>query len=501
MTAGELLVLAPLRLEARALRQGSRSSRVEHIGRGPRRAGTTAARLARDCDASAVVVAGVAGALVDDLRPGDLVVADRVVDTAGVVVTLPSAVLLVGALRRAGLPARLGTIASTDRLVRGRPARSDLAALGAVAVDMESAAVVRHAWDRPMAVVRAIADTPERDLLSPGTLTGGLVALRALRAAAPVLAAWAAATGPRRVVMAAPRSFCAGVSRAIETVERALDRYGAPVYVRRQIVHNSHVVSELEGQGAVFVHDLDEVPEGATVVFSAHGVSPSVRATAAARHLSVVDATCPLVAKVHSEIRRFDQRGYQVVLVGHAGHDEIEGSLGEAPGIQLVATPDDVAALPAADPNRVAYVTQTTLAPDETSSVIDALRDRYPALAGPHASDICYATHNRQDAVRAVAAGTDLVLVVGSPNSSNAARLVEVARRTGTAAQLVDDPVAVDLGWLAGAADIGVTAGASTPESVVHAVVAALSGLGPVALEERTAHVENISFSLPPEVR
>ena len=500
-TSGALLALVPLRVEARAVGRGASGLRVERTGAGPARAAAAAARMA-SLPGKAMVVAGVAGALVNDLHPGDLVVADRVVDDHGQLVTdLPSATLLASALRRAGLQARTGTIASTDSLVRGRPARDALAALGAAAVDMESAAILRHPWERPVAVVRAIADTPGRDLISLSTVSGGIAALRALRAAAPVLVAWAAATEPRRVLMAGPRSFCAGVSRAIETVERAIGRYGAPVYVRRQIVHNSHVVTELEGRGAVFVQELEEVPDGATVVFSAHGVAPSVRADAAARRITVVDATCPLVAKVHTEIRRFNERGYEVVLVGHAGHDEVEGSMGEAPAMHLVSTPEQVDALETVDGARVAYVTQTTLSPDETSSVVEALRRRYPTLIGPHAGDICYATHNRQDAVRAVAADTDLVLVVGSSNSSNAARLVEAARSAGAAAELVDDPEALDLAWLTGVGNIGLTAAASTPESVVARVVDALRGLGPVKVSERTVHTENVYFSLPPEVR
>lgn len=498
-----LLALAPLRLEARAVSGGAPDARVARTGAGPRRAGAAAGRLRaeRANQAAAVVVTGVAGALEASLSPGDLVVADRVIDASGATIAvLPSAGLLAAALRRAGLPASVGTVVSSERLAR-RAERSALGALGAAVVDMESAALLREPWDRPTAVVRAVADTPARELISVGTFSGGLAALRALRAAAPVLSRWAAVTGPRSVVVAAPRSFCAGVDRAIETVRRAVERFGAPVYVRRQIVHNSHVVADLEGIGARFVHELDEVPDGATVVFSAHGVAPGVRAAAAARRLTVVDATCPLVAKVHHEIRRFDRQGYQVVLVGHAGHDEVEGSLGEASSIQLVSTPAEAAAVDAADPDRVAYVTQTTLAPDETSAVVDALRTRYPALAGPAASDICYATHNRQRAVRSIAADVDVVLVVGSANSSNATRLVEVARRAGVRAERIDDASDIDLAWLEGAGSVGLTAGASTPESLVVDAIAAIGGLGTVTVTERAVQTETITFSLPPEVR
>lgn len=498
-----LLALAPLRLEARAVAGGAPDAHVARTGAGPRRAGAAAGRLRAEhagrC--AAVVVTGVAGALDAGLSPGDLVVADRVIDATGdTIAVLPSAGLLAAALRRAGLPASVGTVVSSERLAR-RADRGVLSSLGAAVVDMESAALLREPWDRPTAVVRAVADTPARELISVGTFSGGLAALRALRAAAPVLSRWAAVTGPRSVVVAAPRSFCAGVDRAIETVRRAVERFGAPVYVRRQIVHNTHVVADLEGIGARFVHELDEVPDGATVVFSAHGVAPGVRAAAAARRLTVVDATCPLVAKVHHEIRRFDRQGYQVVLVGHAGHDEVEGSLGEASSIQLVSTPAEAAAVTAADPNRVAYVTQTTLAPDETSAVVDALRARYPALAGPAASDICYATHNRQRAVRSIAADVDVVLVVGSANSSNATRLVEVARRAGVRAERIDDASDIDLAWLEGARSVGLTAGASTPESLVTDAIAALAGLGTVTVTEQAVQTETITFSLPPEVR
>lgn len=315
------------------------------------------------------------------------------------------------------------------------------------------------------------------------------------------LDAWARAQGPRTVLLAGPRSFCSGVVRAIDIVERALDRFGAPVYVRRQIVHNRHVVDELTRRGAVFVDELDEVPDGATVVFSAHGVAPAVRAEADGRDLQVIDATCPLVAKVHAEIRRFDRQGYGVILVGHSGHDETEGTLGEVDGIRLVTTADDAEAVEVADPARVACVTQTTLAPDDVADVIGRLERRFPGLARPAADDICYATQNRQDAVRAIAAECDLLLVVGSPNSSNSNRLVEVARRSGCPAELVDDVADIRLEWLAGARTVGVTAGASAPESVVRRVIDALAALGPVDVSERAVTTESVRFALPSEVR
>jgi 4-hydroxy-3-methylbut-2-enyl diphosphate reductase len=312
-----------------------------------------------------------------------------------------------------------------------------------------------------------------------------------------------------RVLLAAPRSFCAGVERAIEIVERALGRYGAPVYVRRQIVHNAHVVADLEAKGAVFVEELEEVPAGATVVLAAHGVSPAVRAEATDRgDLSVIDATCPLVAKVHHEARRFVANGYDIALIGHADHEEVVGTVGEAPDrIHLVATPEDVAALavPAIAggnrPRPMAYLTQTTLATDETAEVVAALEGRFPEIAGPSAADICYATQNRQEAVRAMVGDCDLVLVVGSANSSNTARLVEVARREGGRAELVEDAGQIRPSWLDGVDTVGLTAGASAPEVLVQEVIEALGQIRPVTVEERRTTEETVRFALPMQVR
>jgi 4-hydroxy-3-methylbut-2-enyl diphosphate reductase len=305
----------------------------------------------------------------------------------------------------------------------------------------------------------------------------------------------------RVVLLAAPRSFCAGVERAIEVVERMLEQC-TPVYVRKQIVHNRHVVADLEARGAVFVDELDEVPDGATVVFSAHGVAPQVRADAARRALRVVDATCPLVTKVHAEARRFAARGDTVVLVGHAGHEEVEGTLGEAPDrTLLVADAAGVAALDVPDPARVSYLTQTTLAVDEVEEVVDALRERFPALRGPGSDDICYATTNRQEAVKAIARDADVVLVVGSANSSNSRRLVELARRLGTAAHLIDDASELREEWLAGARVVGLSAGASAPPRLVEEVLDALRARGPVEVEERRTTSEHLQFSLPSTVR
>jgi 4-hydroxy-3-methylbut-2-enyl diphosphate reductase len=304
------------------------------------------------------------------------------------------------------------------------------------------------------------------------------------------------------VLLAGPRSFCAGVERAIEIVERVLDRQGPPVYVRKQIVHNTRVVSDLERRGAIFVDELDEVPDGATVVFSAHGVSPAVREEAAARGLSAIDATCPLVSKVHAEARRFADDGYLVAFIGHAGHEEVEGTIGEAPrSMVLVETAADVARLAPPQEGKVAYLMQTTLAADEASSIAGAITTRFPDARGPRSDDICYATTNRQNAVRAVAAESDLVLVAGSKNSSNSVRLVERAERAGTPAHLIDGPEDIQLSWLAGVSTVGLTAGASAPPAVVDEIIAAIAGLGPVEVSERITTTESIRFGLPREVR
>jgi 4-hydroxy-3-methylbut-2-enyl diphosphate reductase len=306
----------------------------------------------------------------------------------------------------------------------------------------------------------------------------------------------------KRVLLAKPRGYCAGVDRAVQTVEEALKLYGAPVYVRKQIVHNKHVVATLERRGAVFVEETEEVPEGAVVVFSAHGVAPAVRDEADRRGLGTIDATCPLVSKVHAEARRFAADGYLVALIGHAGHEEVEGTLGEAPGSTvLVESGADVATLKPDDPAKVAYLMQTTLSAEEADGVVGELLDRFPAARGPGSDDICYATTNRQLAVRAIASECDLVLVAGSANSSNSRRLVEVAEREGKPAYLIDGPEDIELGWLAGAGTIGLTAGASAPPAVVEEIVSALRGLGPVEVTERVVATENIRFGLPKEVR
>jgi 4-hydroxy-3-methylbut-2-enyl diphosphate reductase len=313
---------------------------------------------------------------------------------------------------------------------------------------------------------------------------------------------WAAVAGPRTVLLASPRSFCAGVERAIEVVEALLDQRGGPIFVRKQIVHNRHVVADLEARGAVFVDELDAVPDGACVVFSAHGVSPAVRDEADRRGLEAIDATCPLVTKVHAEAKRFAARGDTVVLIGHAGHEEVEGTLGEAPDrTVLVETAADVATLHVADPERISFLTQTTLAVDETTEVVDALRARFPATRGPASDDICYATTNRQDALKVIAAEADVVLVLGSTNSSNSVRLVELALRQGTPAYLVDDAGELRPEWLAGTKVVGVTAGASAPPRVVEGVLDVLRELGPITVAERETARETIHFTLPSAVK
>ncbi|MFT4218660.1 MAG: 4-hydroxy-3-methylbut-2-enyl diphosphate reductase [Micropruina sp.] len=307
----------------------------------------------------------------------------------------------------------------------------------------------------------------------------------------------------KRVIVAAPRGYCAGVDRAVVTVERALDLYGPPVYVRKQIVHNRHVVEDLEARGAIFVDELDAVPEGSTVVFSAHGVSPAVHAQAAERGLKTIDATCPLVTKVHNEARRFANQGLQILLIGHAGHEEVEGTTGEAPeNITLVEHPEDVVTIEVADPARVAWLSQTTLSVDETWETVGKLREKYPDLIDPPSDDICYATQNRQSAVKQIAADSDLVIVVGSRNSSNSVRLVEVALEAGAkAAHRVDNAGEIDESWLAGVGKVGVTSGASVPDELVQGVLAFLEERGyPAAVEERLTE-ENLVFALPPELR
>jgi 4-hydroxy-3-methylbut-2-enyl diphosphate reductase len=307
----------------------------------------------------------------------------------------------------------------------------------------------------------------------------------------------------RRVLLAKPRGYCAGVDRAVQTVEKALERYGAPVYVRKQIVHNTHVVRELEGRGAIFVEEAEEVPEGAVVVFSAHGVAPQVREEAAKRGLHIIDATCPLVTKVHSEAKRFAAQDYDILLIGHEGHEEVVGTTGEAPArIHLVDGPEGSANIEIRDPARVAWLSQTTLSVDETNETVAALRERFPNLLDPPSDDICYATQNRQAAVKQIAAEAGLVIVVGSRNSSNSVRLVEVALDAGAAAAyLVDDASGADPAWLQDIETVGVTSGASVPEDLVSGVVSWLGEQGFGTVEEVEAVQERMFFALPHELR
>ena len=496
----DLVVVTALRTEYAALAGQIPGAKLERCGMGPERVRAWLPRLAA-LRPDAVVIAGVAGGLDPALRPGDVFVASEIRDEHGRTLVRAAAPLIAD-LRRMGLRVRSGPLLSCDHVVDGCKEREQLAATGAMAVDMESAAIVRALGrepDRvPVAVVRVIVDTAYTPVARLATIPAGARALLNLRRTGPALQRWANLTGPRRVVLAGPRSFCAGVERAIDIVEAALQRYPRPVYVRRQIVHNAHVVEDLQRQGAVFVNELDEVPDGTTVVFSAHGVAQAVRDEAARRGLNVIDATCPLVAKVHAEARRFAARGDTVLLIGHAGHDETEGTLGEIPGkITLVQDVAEAERIVAPDPNRVAFLTQTTLAVDDTAQTIDVLRRRFPLIVSSATEDICYATSNRQLSVRAIADESDVVIVLGSTNSSNSLRLVEVAERSGVPAYLVDDATEILPEWLAGARRIGITAGASAPPHLVDEVIATLRALGHVEVTERIVATEDVTFALP----
>jgi 4-hydroxy-3-methylbut-2-en-1-yl diphosphate reductase len=310
------------------------------------------------------------------------------------------------------------------------------------------------------------------------------------------------AQAPEKLLLAAPRGYCAGVDRAVQTVERALELYGPPVYVRKEIVHNKHVVAQLRERGAIFVDQESEVPEGQTVVFSAHGVAPTVHANAEARSLKTIDATCPLVTKVHVEAKKFAADGYTIVLVGHAGHEEVEGTMGEAPDdIVLIETEADVDALEVDDPDRVAFISQTTLSVDETRAIIGRLRDKFPNIVGPRTDDICYATTNRQMAVRQMADKCDLVLVIGSSNSSNSNRLVEVARDHGAESHLIDNETQVREEWLDGKRVVGISSGASAPEELVQRLVDFFRARGTSDVSEFEVIQEDVRFMLPKDIR
>jgi 4-hydroxy-3-methylbut-2-enyl diphosphate reductase len=304
-----------------------------------------------------------------------------------------------------------------------------------------------------------------------------------------------------RVVLAQPRGFCAGVERAIEIVERALKKYGPPIYVRHEIVHNRHVVEDLRTRGAVFVDELDEVPPGAMTIFSAHGVPKRVEELAAMRGLPVIDATCPLVAKVHNEGRRYAAAGREIVLIGHAGHAEVEGTIGQVPGkVHLVQTVEDVATLDVADPAKLSYITQTTLSVDDTRGIISALTERFPKITGPDVRDICYATQNRQEAVRELAKAVDVILVVGSRNSSNSNRLREIGQDLGKPSYLIDDADSLQAAWFAGKSSVGVTAGASAPETLVQGVLDGLRRFGEIEISTLAGAAENVRFRFPAQL-
>ena len=327
----------------------------------------------------------------------------------------------------------------------------------------------------------------DRAVITAGTYDGGMTTT----------------DGQRKILLAAPRGYCAGVDRAVVTVEKALDLYGAPVYVRKQIVHNKHVVETLEKRGAIFVDEVEEGPEGSTVVFSAHGVAPEVHTQAAERQLKTIDATCPLVTKVHSEAKRFASEGYDIILIGHDGHEEVVGTMGEAPeAITLVEDPASAADLEVENPDKLVWLSQTTLSVDETMQTVNALQGRFPDLMSPPSDDICYATQNRQVAVKEIARGSDVVIVVGSGNSSNSVRLVEVALEAGAgSAYRVDSAQEIDSTWFDGATTVGVTSGASVPDVLVNDVLDSLKELGFGTVEEVTTAEETLVFALPPELR
>ena len=304
-----------------------------------------------------------------------------------------------------------------------------------------------------------------------------------------------------RVVLAQPRGFCAGVERAIEIVERALDKYGPPIYVRHEIVHNRHVVDRLRAKGAHFVDEIDEIPPGNVTIFSAHGVASAIEERAGARGLPVIDATCPLVSKVHIEGQRYANQGCEIILIGHAGHPEIVGTMGRIIGrVHLISTPEEVAGLQVSDPDKLAFITQTTLSVDDTRAVIEALKARFPTIVGPDTKDICYATQNRQRAARNLAAMVDVVLVVGAPNSSNSNRLREIAAESGIPSYLIEDAAALDPRWLEGASAIGITAGASAPAELVEALINRMRELTEIEVEELPGVTENVRFRMPPQL-
>ncbi|MFE9662541.1 4-hydroxy-3-methylbut-2-enyl diphosphate reductase [Streptomyces sp. NPDC005955] len=419
------------------------------------------------------------------LPAGQMLVADHLQRPDGRVLSCSAAPMVAGALSAAGHRVVTGTVQLLEegpgRGLRGAVARTTASAHWAGdALDAEGSGGVAVVVSDAEAGLRPVAEA--------------------------AVDSWVRVMGPRTVLLASPRSFCAGVERAIDVVEALLEQQHGPggrrVFVRKQIVHNTHVIADLTERGAVFVEELDEVPPGSLVVFSAHGVSPQVRAEAARRSLTVVDATCPLVTKVHAEARRYAERGNSIVLIGHAGHEEVEGTRGEAPDATVVVgSARDIAGLDLPDPSKITYLTQTTLGVDETRATIDALKERFPQARGPGSEDICYATTNRQHALQAVTAEADLVLVLGSENSSNSVRLVELARTAGTPAHLIEDCSRIRPDWLRNAATVGLSAGASAPHDLVRQTLSALAGLGPLTVQERITTTEDTYFAPPAAVR
>ena len=493
-----LLILAPLRIEARALRRGAGAARVRVTGMGPEAAARATQGLRQLPAEGPVAVAGFGGALRPEIRAGEVVVATEVRGPGGVL-QLPSAPAIAQALRLAGLIVHLGPVVSIDHVVYGKE-RSRLASGGALAVDMESYWLVADRCAVPCAVpgdhltcvVRVILDSPRKSTARLSTAASLPKAYRSLVAVGSALGTWAAALGPREVQVASPRSFCTGVNRAIESTEEALEQFGPPVYVLHEIVHNKHVVDSFRERGVVFVPYISDVPEGETVIFSAHGVGQAERHQAESRHLRVVDATCPLVARVHAKAKFHARRGRHIVLIGKKGHDEVEGVMGEVPEhIHLVEGPTDIESLDLDGRRDIAVLTQTTLIPHEVEDLIRALKDRFPEVVVSTALDVCYASQNRQEAVRRMSPQCDLVLVLGSRNSSNSKRLVEEASRLGTPARLVDDESEVDLAWLASVRTLGLTAGASAPESLLERMIDFMGTLGPVEIHEQLSGLED----------
>jgi 4-hydroxy-3-methylbut-2-en-1-yl diphosphate reductase len=480
-----------MKIEARALRRAGGPSELRVTGMGPKAAARARAEI--EGLVGPLAVTGFCGAVRPDIKPGEVVVATEVHGPDGVV-ALPSAQALAQAFHACGMTTHSGPILSLDHVVRGDE-RTRLAAAGYVAVDMESYWLLADLGGRPACVCRVVLDAPAHGVIRGGARGDWLRAYRTLKLIRPVLETWARSLGPRSVLIAAPRSFCGGVEAAIEITEEALEKFGAPIYVLHEIVHNKHVVNSFRDRGVVFVREIDDVPVGGTVVFSAHGVGQTEREKADSRNLRVVDATCPLVARVHSKAKRFAREGREVVLIGKRGHDEIEGVMGEAPdAMHLVEGLEDIDKLQLNGKSDIAVLTQTTLIPHQVESLVKALKGRFPELIVPSSPDICWASQNRQEAVRKVAPQCDLMLVLGSPNSSNSKRLVEEAKRMGTPAVLLDDETEIDPKWLAGVRTLGLTAGASAPESLIERTIAFLQTLGSVEVFEHVVRQETNSF-------